>query len=475
MRHSPLCFRLLQLLLLIWFVGVTPVFAAKESTLPEPYECYRSFEEITSRMVELTNLYPGLVRLNTIGQTFEGRPIQILQLGMEVETTSSPRLVIVSGLRANALTQAEINLSFAESLLDSYEKDANSRWLLEQTAIHLLIIANPDGRLVADQQAFAGITPTWTKNRHPSTCANGNWGVALNMNFSYGWSVIEPNPCSSHYPGPSAASEPETIAIQNYLDQILAENHNSSLVLDLQNNGDFLITPYLYSSTAENPYEHEFFMLANKLAYGTEAMPKYGSSLTIGITTGTLTDFAFGQLLAPSLQFNLGPDLAGGDITSCRYFEETLKPETLSILFRAAKLAADPLTQAQGPEIVFSPTEEDSFSVHVDGQADDVSFYRTWLSPEDFSPLHHAAFSMDIPPWSLDAVMVPVVGQALPESPYVMEFQNTFSLVGITPGRHMLYFQAWDTDPTGAAGNAGMINAIEINVPSFTFIPLLIR
>ena len=56
-----------------------------------------------------------------------------------------------------------------------------------------------------------------------------------------------------------------------------------------------------------------------------------------------------------------------------------------------------------------------------------------------------------------------------------MEFQNTFSLVGITPGRHMLYFQAWDTDPTGAAGNAGMINAIEINVPSFTFIPLLIR
>ena len=132
MRHSPLCFRLLQLLLLIWFVGVTPVVAAKESTLPEPYECYRSFEEITSRMVELTNLYPGLVRLNTIGQTFEGRPIQILQLGMEVETTSSPRLVIVSGLRANALTQAEINLSFAESLLDSYEKDANSRWLLEK-------------------------------------------------------------------------------------------------------------------------------------------------------------------------------------------------------------------------------------------------------------------------------------------------------------------------------------------------------
>ena len=216
-------------------------------------------------------------------------------------------------------------------------------------------------------------------------------------------------------------------------------------------------------------------MLANKLAYGTEAMPKYGSSLTIGTTTGTLTDFAFGQLLAPSLQFNLGPDLAGGDITSCWYFEETLKPETLSILFRAAKLAADPLTQAQGPEIVFSSTEEDSFSVRVVGQADDVSFYRTWLSPEDFSPLHHAAFSMDIPPWSLDAVMVPVVGQALPESPYVMEFQNTFSLVGITPGRHMLYFQAWDTDPTGAAGNAGMINAIEINVPSFNFIPLLIR
>jgi len=39
----------------------------------------------------------------------------------------------------------------------------------------------------------------------------------------------------------------------------------------------------------------------------------------------------------------------------------------------------------------------------------------------------------------------------------------------------MVYFQAWDTDPSGEPGQAGMINAIEIVEPINTFMPLIIR
>ncbi|HOU00544.1 MAG TPA: hypothetical protein PLE00_07700, partial [Anaerolineaceae bacterium] len=83
--------------------------------------------------------------------------------------------------------------------------------------------------------------------------------------------------------------------------------------------------------------------------------------------------------------------------------------------------------------------------------------------------------SLDTPPWRPDALFTQVVGEQLPEKPYLMDFEHTFHFAELTPGNHMVYFQAWDTDPSGEPGQAGMINAIEINVPFYTYIPLLIR
>lgn len=477
------CLRSIQLLLislLMGFLGIAPVSATKLMTLPDPYTCYRFYEEITNRMAELANLYPGLARVKTIGQSFEGRPIQVLQLGREVETNERPRLVLVSGLKANALALVELNLSFAENLLDLYGEDANVNWLLEETEIHLIIVANPDGRLVAEGQALAGNVPTWTKNTHAYECATGNGGVALSQNFSYGWSPDILDACSADYPGPSEASEPETEAIEDYLGLILSQNPEHSLVIDLQNQGDWLITPFLYKKTAENPFEDDLYMLASKLAHATAAMPTRGSSDTVDLITGNLTDFAFGYLHAPSLQLNLGPDLAGGDVTSCWYFEEVMKPEELKALTRAAVLAAGPLTQAQGPEIIFSDIINFAYTTHITGQADDASFYKPWLNPGDFSAVHHVAFSLDTPPWSPNAVFTQAAGENDPELLYLLDFEHDFHLPEMTPGKHILFFQAWDTDPSGEPWHAGMINAVEINaleisVPVFIYIPLLIR
>jgi len=460
---------------LIGIIGISPASSAIEIVFPEDYECYRPYETITSRLEELTILYPDLSHLKTIGQSFEGLDIQVLQLGREVETDSKPRLVLVSGLRANALAQVELNLIFAESLLDSYGEDSNVNWLLDQTEIHLILVANPDGRLIAEQQAIGGVYPTWTKNRNDFDCSNGNGGVALGLNFGYGWTGSPINACADDYPGPSAASEPETQAIQTYLEQILAQNPERSLVIDLQNEADSalsnrLITPFLYDKTADNPLEDELYMLANKLAYNSQAAPLRGID-TIGILTGNLTDFTFGDLQAPSLRFNLGLT----EVPICWYFDNVLKPEGLAILTRAALLAAGPLSHAQGPEVVFTNKAQNFLTLDIVGYADDMNFYKLDLFQEEYSAIHHISFSLDIPPWLPGAVLTQVIGQQLPETPYVMEFEHTFYLRELTPGKHTAYFQAWDTDLSGDSGQAGMINSVEINVPFLTFIPLLIR
>lgn len=472
------CLRSIQLLLIILLIsaiGITPVSSRQNFTFPEPFNCYTPYETIINRMVALTTLYPDLAQVKTIGQSSENLPILALQLGREVETNTKPRLVLVSGLQANALAPVELNLRFAEFLLSSYGDDANINWLLDQAEIHLILVANPDGRLFAEGQILDGNNPTWTKNRNDYACANGNGGVALGLNFEYEWSPDVLDSCSPDYPGPSAASELETQAIQNYLGLILGQNPERSFVIDLQNKGDSLVTPFLFSKTAENLFEEDLYMLASKLAYATEAIPFRGSSEGVYTIAGSLTDFAFGQLQAPSLRYNLGPTFAGGDVTSCWYYDEVLEPQGLASLTRAAILAADPLVQAQGPEITFSSIERDPYKISVVGQADDASFYKPWLNPGEYSAVDHVAFSVDIPPWFPDAVMFTVAGENDPERSYLLDFEHTLFLTGMTSGKHTLYFQAWDTHPAGDSCQAGMINAMEINVPLFTFIPLLIR
>ena len=464
----------LLIFVLIGFIGIIPASSTIESNLPSPYDCYRSYVTINARLAELNNLYPHLTRVKTIGQSFKGLDIKVLQLGREVETNSKPRLVLVSGLQANALAQTELSLSFAESLLDSYGEDANVTWLLEEMEIHLILVANPDGRLIAEHQAIDGETPNWTKNRNAYDCTTDDGGVSLDLNFSYEWDDVSSDSCAPNYPGPSAASEPETQTIETYLAQILTQNPERSLVIDLQNEGDYLITPFLYSKTADNPLEDDLYMLANKLSYNSQAMPLRGID-TIGILTGNLTDFAFGHLQAPSLRFNLGPELAGGDVTNCWYYNDYLEPEGLVMLIRAAMLAAGPLPQAQGPEITFTNIERNTYTAHIVGYSNDMSFYKIPINQDEYSAVHHVSYSLDTPPWFPDAVLTQVVGQSLPETPYVMEFNHTFHLLELTPGKHTAYFQAWDTDSSGEPGQAGMINAVEINVPFLTFIPLLIR
>jgi len=467
----------LLIFVLIGFTGISPAFSAKELNFPEPYDCYRPYETINSRLEELTDLYPDLAHLKTIGQSYKGLEIRVLQLGKDGETNTKPRLVLVSGLQANALAQVELNLSFAESLLDSYGEDTNVTWLLEQTDIHLILVANPDGRLFAEQQVLSGVDPTWTKNRNVTDCSNENGGVALGLNFSYGWASSPTHACADDYPGSSAVSESETQAIQAYLEQILAQNPERSLVIDLQNEADSalsnrLITPFLYDKTADNPLEDELYMLANKLAHNSQATPLRGNSSTIGILTGNLTDFAFGDLQAPSLRFNLGPN----EVPICWYFDNVLKPEGLATLTRAALLTTGPLSQAQGPEVVFTNKTQNFLTFDIVGYADDMNFYKLDLFQEEYSAIHHISFSLDIPPWIPDAVVTQVDwSQPSSYGPHMMDFQQSFHLLELTPGKHTAYFQAWDTDSSGEPGQAGMINAVEINVPFLIFIPLLIR
>ena len=123
----------------------------------------------------------------------------------------------------------QIATRFAELLLASADIDPDIGWLLDHREIHIIAQANPDGR--RQVELGAGM---WRKNHNETACAAGNlsgtWpGIDLNRNSSFLWgSFSSSDACSQTYRGPVPASEPETLAIQNYLASVFDDQRPAS-------------------------------------------------------------------------------------------------------------------------------------------------------------------------------------------------------------------------------------------------------
>lgn len=116
-------------------------------------------------------------------------------------------------------------MRFAETLVDGYDEDADTTWLLQHTEIHLIIHVNPDGRHVAENFP----DERWRKNLNPKVgCSKGDEiGVDLNRNYDFMWGDLDGNtsddPCENTYHGKSAESEPETKAVVSYAKDLFPE------------------------------------------------------------------------------------------------------------------------------------------------------------------------------------------------------------------------------------------------------------
>jgi len=99
----------------------------------------------------------------------------------------------MSALHSRDLAPVELNLRFAEQLLSGYRHRPEITWLLDEVEIHLLLVANPDGRAVAEQQIADGTAGNGgvnarLKNLNATTCPDpDNTGTDLQRNFPFQW------------------------------------------------------------------------------------------------------------------------------------------------------------------------------------------------------------------------------------------------------------------------------------------------
>ncbi|GAA0278591.1 M14 family metallopeptidase [Streptomyces polychromogenes] len=196
---------------------------------------------------------PGLTKVVSIGKTVRGKDILALKVTKDAGKTrdgDKPSVLYMSNQHAREWITPEMTRRLMHHTLDNYGKDARITKLVDSTELWFLLSANPDGY---DYTFTSDGARLWRKNLHDN---NGDGritavdGVDLNRNFAYKWGYDDegssPTPSSETYRGPTAQSEPETVALDSFEKRIgfrYAINYHSASELLLYGVGWQVATP----------------------------------------------------------------------------------------------------------------------------------------------------------------------------------------------------------------------------------------
>jgi len=443
------------------------------------YPCYRTVEETYAALSALAAAHPDLAQWLDIGDSWEktqpggaaGYDIYALVLTNRSIPGPKPTFFLMAAIHARELTTAETATRFAEYLVNNYGSDPQATWLLDFTEIHIVPQTNPDGRKMAEAGEY------WRKNTdNDDGCTSyPYYGTDLNRNSSFMWggSGASTNPCDATYRGPSAASEPEIQAIQNYVGSIFPDQRGSGLndPAPLDATGTF-ITLHSYSQLVlwpwgfdypQAPNHTQLQTLGRKFAYFNGYDPGQASGLYPA--AGTTDDWAYGELGIAAYTFELGNYF----FESCAAFENTIYPDNLPALLYAASTSRRPYQTPAGPDTInltVTPTTTlPGAPLTITAQADDTR-YGTLGGVEPSQNVTAARYSIDAPAWvssTLTYALQPADG-AWDSGIENLTGQFTPSALGLSPGRHTLFVEARD-----ASGNWGAPAAVFFWMPEYGF------
>jgi hypothetical protein len=261
------------------------------------FQVWRSYDEpggIRDQLYALARANQNLVKLEVLGKTGQGREIialKVTQGANGIRDGSRPAVLYSSTQHAREWISTEVNRRLLNHYVNRFKAgDTEIKNLLKATELWFVLVANPDG-----YQYSYDVERLWRKNLRDND-NNGQItvgdGVDPNRNFdehfNYDNEGSSSATASETYRGPSAASEPETKAMQGLLDRIKPKFQSN-----WHSYGPFILYPQGWQTgtpEADNPI---YVALA-----GTDANPAIPgfdpgiSSDELYVTNGETTDYA---------------------------------------------------------------------------------------------------------------------------------------------------------------------------------------
>ncbi|MCY3964566.1 MAG: M14 family zinc carboxypeptidase [Acidobacteria bacterium] len=437
------------------------------------FPCYRTVEQTYESARAITRAHPKLASWRWAGRSWkktrrhpDGHTLYVLRLTNSETPGPKPALFITAALHAREYTTAELALRFAEHLVDSYETDADVRWLLDYQEVHIMMQANPDGRKRAEEGLL------WRKNHNTRHCPHSWAGVDLNRNFDFKWgeSGSSTNECSTVYRGLSAASEPETQAIQTYMarlfpdargpgDYAATSSRTSGVVLDIHSHGRLILWPWGHVHDPA-PNGTALQTLGRKLAYFNGYTPL--QAVGFYPTSGTTDDYGYGVLGRASFTYELGTTFFQG----CSRFENSILDDNLESLIYAFKVARTPYRTPAGPDVrnlslsggASTTGVAAGTAVTLSATFDDTRYENS----NGFEPTQNIAageYYVDAPPWARGSTARAMYAADRDFDSRTENAGATIDTTGLSAGQHSVFVRARDSD-----SNWGAVSAIFLQV-----------
>ena len=233
----------------------TDATAAAENDYPARDSGYHSYPEMAQALLAAQAAHPDIVRVFSIGDSYQGRAIWAAEVSDNVGTDEGEPEVMFDGLHhAREHLSGEMPLYILRLLTGNYGKDtATGRRvtrIVNSRRIWIIPMVNPDGL-----EYDLGGQPyrSWRKNRQPNP-GSSSTGTDLNRNYDYAWSGGPASPASINYRGRKPFSAPETRAIRDFvLSRRVAGVQRIRTHISFHTAGEFVLWPYGHTHTPVPP------------------------------------------------------------------------------------------------------------------------------------------------------------------------------------------------------------------------------
>lgn len=201
---------------------------------------YYSYQQTIDFLEDAVGKHPHLIRVQSIGTTWEGRPIMMATLSLDVEyADKKPAMLYTGTIHAREWIGNELAIGFIEYVLDNYKVNPQLTETLNRNTLYMVPCLNPDG-FEYSRTHFS----FWRKNRRDN--GDGTFGVDLNRNFAVRFKRGGDTSLNT-YSGPEAFSEPETAAIRDFVHA----HSNITVALDYHSQGNVFFPAHKFNHESE--------------------------------------------------------------------------------------------------------------------------------------------------------------------------------------------------------------------------------
>ncbi|HEV7489718.1 MAG TPA: M14 family zinc carboxypeptidase [Rhodanobacteraceae bacterium] len=477
------------------------------------YECFRTVEETYQTMDDLASGFPDIAAVDDIGpswqktqdssQGYEMRAMHITNFATAAADPNRPKMAAYFSIHAREYTPAEIGTRFAEWLVNNYGTDPEATWLVDHNDFHLILMANPDSRKLAEQQIYQRKNMDTINGPCGSDDEFEQFGVDLNRNFPWHWDITrgqgsDDDTCSQTFHGPyqtgsnhndhiQGTPEPETINLFSYVAGTCDSNGDCTgglfsdqrdgpmdpsdpsddpgdaaprdkpgFFVDMHSNAALVLWPWGDTAT-DSPNVTDLTTLGRRIAYFNGYTPEQSNELYL--TDGTTDDSMYGLLgvAAYTIETN-GSDF----FEDCASFEGNTAPTNLDALRYIARTLHAPYELPAGPDTIQVTASPDLViagdTLNVQASLDSSRFNNS----NGTQPVHNIASALaylDALPWDdTDPGTAMQAGDGAFDSAIEVGL-GAIPTTGLSSGRHFVYVQATDV-----IGNAGTPNAAFFDV-----------